>query len=48
MLLLAFYDLIPILNQNKHNFVGCVPRTNINGAWDAPYDSSLFIWKRNE
>ena len=34
--------LIPIPNKSDNNFVGCVPRTNIYGAWDAPYDKFIF------
>src|SRR3989338_2601659 len=26
---------------------GCFPRTNDDGAWNAPYDVALLIWSRN-
>ena len=34
--------VILFLFQNaNNNYVGCVPRTNDCGAWDAPYDSII-------
>src|SRR4030065_2496185 len=39
---------LPIPFQNNNNHVGCVPRTNVHGAWNAPYDILLLIWKWNE
>jgi len=28
---------------NNNNHAGCVPRTNDDGAWNAPYDIALLI-----
>ena len=32
-----------ILMLFQNNYVGCVPRTNDYGAWNAPYDMVLLI-----
>ena len=30
--------------DNNGVSVGCVPRTSVLGAWDAPYDIPLYIY----
>src|SRR3989338_1671434 len=35
--------LFPFPFQNDNNYVGCIPCTNGNGAWNAPYDILILL-----